>query len=59
MFLDATLDRNPDYEYFAMGFEDVVLIDQILIETLCYVPEPATMALLGLGSLMMIRRKKR
>jgi hypothetical protein len=59
LVVSATLDVNPDYEYFAMGFVDVVLIDQIVIETLCYVPEPATMALLGLGSLMMIRRKKR
>jgi hypothetical protein len=53
-------DFNPDFEWFEFGFADGqgVFIDQIVIETLCYVPEPATMALLGLGSLLMIRRKR-
>lgn len=55
----ATLPTNPDWEYFAFGTVENILIDQIIIETISYVPEPATMVLLGLGSLMMIRRKKR
>ena len=56
-----TAPLNPEYEWFEFGFAEGqgVYIDQIVIETLCYVPEPATMALLGLGSLLMIRRKRR
>jgi len=56
----VTAELNPDFEWFEIGFGGAAIaLDQIIIETLCYVPEPTTMVLLGLGSLLMIRRKRR
>jgi hypothetical protein len=55
---------NPDmesyYPYASDGSPPTggLYIDQIVIETLHYTPEPATMVLLGLGGLMVIRRRK-
>jgi len=56
---------NPDmeayYPYASVGTPPTggLYIDQIVIETLHYTPEPATMVLLGLGSLMVIRRRRK
>ena len=57
--ISMTLPDNPDFEWFEFGVLSPIVIDQIIIETLCYVPEPTTMVLLGVGSLLMIRRKRR
>jgi hypothetical protein len=54
-----TMPMNPSFEWIEFGAgEGALAIDQIIIETLCYVPEPTTMVLLGLGSLLMIRRRR-
>jgi len=55
---------NPDmeayYPYPSDGDPPTggLYVDQIVIDTLHYTPEPATMVLLGLGGLMVIRRRK-
>ena len=36
--LAVTMEPNPDYEWFEMAFDQTVIIDQIVIETLCYDP---------------------
>ncbi len=54
----AWLDYDPAYEnYHSTGFTTTgeVRFDNISID----VPEPATLAMLGAGSLLLIRRKKR
>ncbi|MHC5061249.1 MAG: PEP-CTERM sorting domain-containing protein [Planctomycetota bacterium] len=55
---EYTAPMNPTTEFVGFIPEVPIFLDQIIFETLCYVPEPATMALLGLGSLLMIRRKR-
>jgi hypothetical protein len=55
---------NPDmeayYPYASDGYSPTggLYVDQIVIETLHYTPEPATMLLLGFGGLMVMRRRK-
>lgn len=46
---------NPASE--VIRIDGTVMVDQIVIDTIC-VPEPATMALLGLGSLVLLRRRR-
>ncbi len=54
-----TAPVNPTMETVSLFPDIPIAIDQIIFETTCYAPEPATMALLGLGSLVIVRRKKR
>ena len=48
------LEPNPVYEIIHIGGS--IMVDSIIIDTIC-VPEPATLALLGLGGLLLRRRK--
>ena len=52
--MEAYFPYNPGEAPPAGGF----YVDQIVIDTLHYTPEPATMALFALGGLIMIRRRK-
>jgi hypothetical protein len=54
----VTMWPNPDFEWFEIEFVGPIAIDQVIIETLCYVPEPTTMVLFGVGGLLMIRRRR-
>ena len=50
------LDENPMDEWFTITGD--IFVDELVIDTWC-VPEPATMGLLALGGLAMLRRRRR
>ena len=58
VFVNGTIDPQPDREDFSFAFDGPVFIDEIYIGTYC-TPEPATLSLLALGGLAMIRRRRR
>ena len=47
---------NPDSERICFIFTDVAALDYVTVDTIC-IPEPATVALLGLGGLLLRKRK--
>jgi hypothetical protein len=54
-----TIEPNPARETIWIQPQDCTLyIDQIVIDTICTVPEPATVCLLGLGGLVLLRKRR-
>ncbi len=56
-----TIEPNPDFETIWVESEghdgdDQLVIDQIVVDTIC-IPEPATLALLAMGGLTLLRRR--
>lgn len=51
------LPHNPEWEIIHYDFPESTNIAEIVIDTLC-VPEPMTLALLGVGAAALIRRRR-
>jgi len=51
------IEPNPDREYICYGFSGAAAVDYVIVNTVC-VPEPLTISLLGLGGLMLRRRRR-
>ena len=52
------IPTNPAYEVIEYTFPESTNIEEVVVKTIC-VPEPATLGLLALGGLAVIRRRRR
>ena len=55
--IEIVLWPNPEWEDIVIDFYQPLLLDSVFAHTICQVPEPATLSLLGLGSLAVLLRK--
>ena len=53
-----TLQPNPPFETIFVPFPASTNIGEVDVATICYTPEPASMSLLALGGLAMLRRRR-
>lgn len=51
------VEPNPDFEVIRIS--GTVMVDQIVIDTWCTVPEPATLGIIGMGVLALVHRKRK
>ena len=49
------LEPNPDFEI--VKIDGTIMVDELVIDTICF-PEPASLGLLALGGLAMLRRRR-
>lgn len=57
-YFDLEFKPNPDFERIHVTLPGNNMLVQTVVDTVSTVPEPATMCLLGLGALTMIRRRR-
>jgi hypothetical protein len=54
-----SISPNPASEVISVRFPASANIGEVDVATICYTPEPATLSLLALGGLLVLRRKRR
>ncbi len=57
-FMDWEIRPNPDFETFEVQVPSGVSLDQVVFDSIS-IPEPASLALIGLGTLVGLRRSQR